>query len=409
LGRPRRSAVPAFEAFGGGSALPSRRSGRRRLGYLGLRVTNRLVPKRRDKVVLHSTIDVEDGILAVLEELAARGRTATVLLEDMERADRLRAMADRPVHLVAKRSLGGLRHFLTARYVMTTERVFGEGTPPASQVLVNLWHGEPPTKVTGLFSPGQDGVPGTYAPVCSTVGRAYRAAEFGIHPLQAPVIGAPRNDRMRHADPARMRRELLGDDAELTTFFWLPSFRVGAWGTRRRADASDHTPGLPFSPEDLHRLDDWLVEHGARVVVKLHPHDVEAFAGDFAAIRVLTQDDMEARGLTLYPLLPVFDALITDASSVWVDYLLTGQPMIFAFPDVDRYRNGRGLNLAPYEDWVPGPFCVDVEGLIGAMRDVVEGRDSMAQERTVAARRFHQFQDHGSTARLLDGLGITAR
>ena len=35
--------------------------------------------------------------------------------------------------------------------------------------------------------------------------------------------------------------------------------------------------------------------------------------------------------------------LITDISSVWIDFLLRGRPMIFAFPDLKQYRSNRGL------------------------------------------------------------------
>jgi CDP-glycerol glycerophosphotransferase (TagB/SpsB family) len=121
---------------------------------------------------------------------------------------------------------------------------------------------------------------------------------------------------------------------------------------------------------------------------------------------VLTQGDLERQGLTLYPALAAFDALITDMSSVWVDYLLLDKPMVFAFPDSDQYRNGRGLNLEPYDQWVPGPFAQDVDSLLSALGDVIDGRDPMAEERARTRVRFHQYLDDQSTVRLLDGLGL---
>ena len=125
--------------------------------------------------------------------------------------------------------------------------------------------------------------------------------------------------------------------------------------------------------------------------------------------RVLTQDEMEDLGLTMYTMLPAFDGLVTDVSSVWVDYLLLDKPMVFAFPDIQDYRDGRGLSIEPYEDWVPGPFVRDIDGLIAALADLVDGRDPMAGERQLARLRFHQYHDDRSAARLLDGLGIESR
>lgn len=404
-GRPV-TPVGRFPQVGGGGRLPSAASLPRTLVYRVLDLVNRVVPKKPDAMVLHSSVDVEDGVLALIEECAARGVRATVLLEDPARGSLLRSLASGPVRTLPRRSLRGRWAFLTSAFVVTTGRLYGSRTPPPSQVVVSLWHGEPPTKVTGRFE-GRGGLQCTYAPVCSTVGRAYRAAEFDLSPLQVPIVGAPRNDRMLQADARAVRESLLGEDADRTVFVWMPSYRVGHYGGELRVDVAGST-GVPYTPEEIRRIDDWANERGARLVVKVHHRDVNAFTDDYRAIRVLTQGDLESRGLTLYPALAAFDGLITDMSSVWVDYLLLDKPMVFAFPDVDRYRDGRGLNLEPYDAWVPGPFTEDVDGLLAALGDVVDGRDPMAEERARARVRFHAHLDDRSTARLLDGLGLTA-
>jgi CDP-glycerol glycerophosphotransferase len=399
-------AAPAgrFPRVGGGGRLPSAASAGRRLVYRVLDLVNRMVPKKPGTMVLHSSVDVEDGVLAVLAECAARGCRATVLLEDPERAPLLTALAAGPVRTLPRHSLRGRLAFLRARYVVTTGRLYGSRMPPPSQTVVSLWHGEPPGKVTGRFE-GRGGLLCSYAPVCSTVGRAYRSAEFNLSPLQVPIIGAPRNDRMLQADAGSVRRALLGGDADRTVFVWLPTYRVGHYDGELRVDVAGHS-GVPYSPEEIRRIDDGLFELGARAVVKVHHRDVNTFTDDYRALRVLTQGDLERTGLTLYPALAAFDGLITDISSVWVDYLLLDKPMVFAFPDVDAYRHGRGLNIEPYEQWVPGPFTRDVDGLLSALGDIVEGRDPMADERARARVRFHQFLDDRSTVRLLDGLGV---
>ena len=404
---PTTAAAPSFPTVGTGSRFVGGRPSLRGAAHLLLAAANAVVRKDPRSIVLHSTVDVEDGLLAVAEECVARGWRPVVLLEDRRREALLRSLAAAGVACVPKRSVRGVLAFLGARFVMTTSRLWGDHRPPSSQVLVSLWHGEPPTKVTARFS-GRGGVSCTWAPVCSTVGRAYRAAEFGVHPLQVPVVGAPRNDRMLRADGAALRAQLLGDEAHLPTLLWMPSFRVGGYGEQRRLDSAGADPEGPFPPRDLARLDAWLVERGARVVLKVHPRDTHRFAGDLRAVRVLRAGELEARGLTLYPVLAAFDGLITDMSSVWLDHLLLDRPMVFAFPDLAGYRAGRGLNLEPYEHWVPGPLTTDVEQMIAAIDDVVAGRDPMAEERARARRRFHAFADDGATARLLDGLGITA-
>ncbi len=398
--------MPEAVTFPGVAArLPRPAAGRswqKRLPFMGLAALNRLVPKTPSKVVLHSSVDVEDGVLSVATEVAARGHRAVVLLEDRRRGPLVQSMSPVPVITASKWSARGLLHYLTARHVMTTNNIHGGLRPPESQTVVALWHGEPPTKAAGRFN-RKTGLKATLAPVCSTVGRAYRSAEFDLHPLRVPIVGAPRNDRMVQADRDAMRRAMLDDDVDRTTLLWMPSWRSDDLADVPQADG---TPtGAPFTPDYLRTVDDFLVERGARMVVKLHHRDRSDFSGDFRAIRVLDKGELERRGVTLYQALAAFDGLITDMSSIWVDYLLLDKPLVFAFPDIEGYRYVRGLNLEPYEQWVPGPFVRSAHELVAALTDVLEGRDPMGEERGRARVRFHQFHDSRSAIRLLDGLG----
>ena len=378
------------------------RSWQKRLPFMGLAAINRLVPKTPSKVVLHSSVDVEDGVVAVAAEVAARGHRAIVLLENRRRGPLVHRLSPVPVITAPKWSVRGILHYLTARHVMTTNNIHGGMRPPQSQTVVALWHGEPPTKAAGRFN-RKPGLKASLAPVCSTVGRAYRSAEFDIHPLRVPIVGAPRNDRMVQADRDAMRRAMLDGDVDRTTILWMPSWRSDDLADVPQADG--RPTGAPFPREYLRRVDDFLVERGARMVVKLHHRDRGDFSGDYRAIRVLEKDELERRGVTLYQALAAFDALITDMSSIWVDWLLLDKPLLFAFPDIDGYRYVRGLNLEPYEQWVPGPFARSADELVAALTDVVEGRDPMAEERRRARVRLHQFDDSRSAVRLLDGLG----
>jgi CDP-glycerol glycerophosphotransferase (TagB/SpsB family) len=402
---------PTFEfpTIGGENQPPPPRAPRERAALALLHLANRLLPKRRGKVVLHSTVDVDDGILAVASELSRRGIRPTMLLEEPRREGLVRALSRSAPQTVKKHSVRGTIHYLRAQFVVTTHGLFGDPEPPASQVVVNLWHGEPPTKVVGRFE-GQHGHSCTVAPVLSTVGRAYRAVEFGVHPHRVPVIGAPRNDRMVAADGQRIRQRLLGDLGIAAnggfTFLWMPTFRAARFSGRLRVDAETAHTGVPYDADALERLDRWLQERGATVLLKLHPHDVASFTGSYGALRVLDGARLEAAGVTTYELLAAFDCLITDASSVWTDYLLLDRPMLFAFPDVEDYRRRRGLNIEPFESWAPGEFVHSMDELIEAMGRLIAGDDSMADERRRARERFHAFHDGRSTARLLDGLGL---
>lgn len=361
-----------------------------------------LFPKSRRKVLVHSIPDFEDGIQAVLTELLDRGFELVVLFDAPGARERFtRAFGSRPARLVPKDSLRAALHFLTARYVFVTHGLFGHPAPPPWQCVVNLWHGEPPGKTTGRYE-GEPTRHATMSPVLSGLGQAYRCTAFGLHPSRVPVLGAPRNDRMLRTDPDLARTRLVPDAFDRPVFLWLPTFRRTVPGRYQRADVTDGCSVLPFGADDVKRLDQWLDARGTLVVVKAHPASGDALPDELKAIRTLTQQELESCGQTVYSMLAAFDGLITDISSVWVDYLLLRRPIVFAFPDIDRYRATRGISLEPYESWVPGPFVRTVDELTDAVGAILDGPDEFRTARDQALRRLHRFHDDGATTRVVD-------
>jgi CDP-glycerol glycerophosphotransferase len=374
----------------------------RRIAVYAFTVVNWLIPKNRRKVLVHGIPDLEDGILSVLSVVPDRGYEPVVLFDAAGTPDRFRRLlGDRPVRFVHKDSLRAALHFLTARYVFVTHGLYGHPAPPPWQCVVNLWHGEPPGKVTGRYE-GEPKRHASISPVLSGLGQAYRCTAFGLHPYRVPVLGAPRNDRMLAADPDLARTRLVPEALDRPVFLWLPTFRRNLPGRHQRADVAEGSSVLPFDAEDVKRLDEWLDARGALVVVKSHPASGDQPPGEHKAIRALTQADLESYDLTVYTMLAAFDGLITDISSVWVDYLLLDRPILYAFPDIERYRATRGISPEPYESWIPGPLVRTVDALTDALGAILDGRDDFRAARSQARRRAHRFYDDRSTARLVD-------
>ena len=127
-----------------------------------------------------------------------------------------------------------------------------------------------------------------------------------------------------------------------------------------------------------------LAVRGLQLVVKPHPMDADR-RGWPGAVTV-DEDDLVAAGVSLYALLGASAGLITDYSSVWVDYLLLDRPMAFLVPDRGVYD--RALYPPDILDWVPGevvdpqdrPFQMFLDDLDG------RGREGSAFRQAVARR-----------------------
>ncbi len=367
-----------------------------------LAALNALVPKRSRKVVVHSLPDFEDGALAVLEELQRRGIVPIVLLEDPASIGSVATYVEAPVRAFAKNSMRGRFHFLTAGHVITTHGVFRPHRRPKGQTVVNIWHGEPLVKPVGRWIGQEPAVQSDWATALSNLGKAFRCAELSLDPSQVLVVGSPRNDRLLRADAPTARRALTAATGARHVFLWLPTYR--AHGRGLRVDGTPHDGPVPLQPGEMAVLDEWLAENDAVMVAKPHPLSPRPGGAAHARIELIDSDWLTKAGLTLYEVLAAADCLVTDVSSVWLDYLLVDRPMVFAMPDLEEYRKTRGLHLEPYEKWVPGPVATDGDELIEALAAVVAGDDRYGPARAEALSRFHRFHDAHSTKRLLDAV-----
>lgn len=90
------------------------------------------------------------------------------------------------------------------------------------------------------------------------------------------------------------------------------------------------------------------------------------------------------------------DLLITDYSSIYFDYLLSGKPILFFHYDYEDYiSNSRELYF-PYEDFTPGKKVRSGEGLQLAITDIFEGREDTAYRKMREIVKSKAF-DHSHT------------
>jgi CDP-glycerol glycerophosphotransferase (TagB/SpsB family) len=120
---------------------------------------------------------------------------------------------------------------------------------------------------------------------------------------------------------------------------------------------------LGLDIESMKMLDDWCDRQGVEFVFKFHP-----FERGTATMRGrhlhLCEPDSDA-----YPLLPLAHALITDYSSIYMDYLLLDRPVLFLVPDLDEYvQQDRQLQFA-FEEMTPGPKLHSWAEALAALED----------------------------------------
>lgn len=290
-------------------------------------------------------------------------------------------------------SLKGWACLAVAKYVFFTHTCLVH-TFPRNVIATNVWHGMPVKRVGWMAGEGPLVPITTYSVATSPFWAAVVQESLRPH-LGTLVTGLPRNDHLLTRHPA-LRAE-LGCTPSDTLIVWLPTFR-GAW------EEGVHTLGVP--DEALPEVDALLARYGAVLVVKPHPMALPAEPPKLDNFRFITDGWLHERGSTLYELLGESDALVTDVSSVYVDYLITDRPIVHHFPDIREYEQTRGFSVSPVEEYLAGPLTHDAGEFLTALGDILAGKDPAAAARRRLADLFFTDKDAGATTRLLQAVGL---
>ena len=349
---------------------------------LVLGVLSRVVPQSRS-VVVSGFPEAEGNAVETARALLDRYPGRVVWLRDAGPApEEVRALADRGLRLVGKAGLAGLWAYLRAEAVFFTHGLYGSPRPAPGKPLVNLWHGDGPKDVTPGRGVGAF-VHSTYLVGSTPLFSVQQGAIFGVPPERVLVTGNPRTDQFwRPVDADRLAA--LGVQRDFVV--WMPTFRrVRAVGAVR-VEPADLDAAEPV--EDLPpQLVAGLRARGMQLVVKPHPMDAERRVYDGVdGVVTVAEDDLVGAGVSLYELLGASAGLVTDYSSVWVDYLLLDRPMAFLVTDRGSYR--RSLFPADVLDWLPGELVEDEQAPFGEFLADLDaaGAHGALQRKEVAER-----------------------
>ncbi len=302
---------------------------------------------------------------------------------------------------VTNGSIRDLYYGIISKYVFTTH---GHFLPriPSNQICVNVWHGMP-YKGIGLLD-GQSGRVDTY--VCSTseLYQSILSRAFGI-PLQRVLItGSPRNDLLNSTDPESVWSRAGIDRRKYDKFFfWLPTYRKSVFGYLGQDGVEvDNVFNMVDFP--TRNFNEFLKAHNCLCIVKPHPMAPKKESVSTDNLLVIDEQWLWHRNLTLYPLVGQSDFLVSDISSIMIDYMLLNLPIIVCFEDSIEYKKSRTLLFEPIEEYLPGVIVDNYDDLINEISNCLAGVDRAADKRNALMEDFHKYDDFSSKKRVIDVL-----
>lgn len=313
------------------------------------------------------------------------------------------------VQVVAYRSPRYWHALATSKYVLNNATFPWEFVKREGQVYVNLWHGTPLKKMGYDIEGG--------GPETRNIVRNFVAADFlvsanarttdmyeraykmrGIFRGKILETGYPRTDRqnLSPADERESRAVLarhgIKDDGRKLVVL-APTWK----GDSFYSVSQDGEELLAKAQE----LEERLGASEYRVLLKVHQTLAQATAELPAAAGRLAPHELPTNVL-----LGLADALVTDYSSIFFDYLSTSRPIAFYVPDVDAYSGSRGIYDQP--DDLPGPVSKTLQELASGLQSMFRGEDESsarwAAAREAAAAAFTPYEDGGSTERVVSAV-----
>lgn len=251
--------------------------------------------------------------------------------------------------------------------------------------------------ITGFIRYRVQGVALKYDTFVST--SEYFTKEFfeeSFKPKEIVNIGYTRNDIF--LNNMSFDSKLVSINVDISVVNRINSLRLSGAKIVLWAPTYRNAKEFSFDPlkVNLQAMSDFGVEHNIFFIFKMHPfpkHNI-----DFSQYSHIIECNKDS---DFYPAFGDIDMLITDYSSICLDYLLLDRPMAFFMYDYEDYQTKyRGLNEES-KDLMPGDICykqAELEKVI--YRNLVEGIDSYAAERKRVRDISWEHQDGYSCERV---------
>ena len=364
-----------------------------------LKLINFFVPKNNKQIAFISYPDFSDNPRALFEYIKKNDPEYKLiwLIRDYEIFTILKEHNITNVYF--QNSINGLLQYMTSKYVITSQTDL-IGIKSRRQIYIDLWHGMPLKKI-GLLKDNfkenrwsKNSKKSNYKIATSNLTQALISASFGVEAKKVKVVGQSRTDYFSEDSNDFLKKLGIDKKKYKKIVLFLPTFRD--FNTYKVDNI------FRFDNFDSDKFTSFLKENEILFITKLH-HVDERKAEHLSNkdnFLLLKNIDLRNQLIDLYHILNEIDTLITDYSSVYIDFLLKNKPVIFIPTDIDSYRLTQGLILEPYDEWTPGPKVYTQAELSNELNNLLLGTDHFSEKRKIITSMLHKFQDNKASERI---------
>lgn len=370
-----------------------------------LSIVNSIIPKL-NIIIFNSFPDVSGNSLALYEYIVKKrpdiNKKYKIVWciggDDKEKVRKfLEIRTGKKKHnILKKKSFLSIMLYFISKYIISTHGYFPGIETADNQTHINLWHGMPFKRIGRLLEDVHTNGKSDEADVTISTSpqfTTFMAQSFGIEEKNVLMTGQPCNDVLFCQNHNLQKLGITADHFDKIVI-WMPTYRKSAVGDIRVDGNVDSFGVSTVLSEYFSDFEHHLSKNNILLLIKPHPMDILC-QQDFVQsehIKIVKNQDLESQNIVLYELLAESDVLLTDYSSVFIDYLVTGKPMAFICDDLVEYSGSRGFCFDPPREYMPGELITNYQELKAYLVAIDDLYDKWA-EKYMEMRKVLNQQD----------------
>lgn len=371
-----------------------------------------LIPVKKGRIIFQSSPDYSDNARAFSDYLLDNTNYNLIwavndssLFKD---TDRIKFINNDNTKSVFKK-LKYIYYTVTSQYLISTHSAFLFANK-RKQTFVCLWHGMPLKRIAIWQNPNNKNYLNNTSYILSTscyyvpiLAKCFGKKENEILPL-----GYPRNDWLFVKSDVLDKLDFKVEEGEKLILF-LPTFRQTNGGdyydTKSDSFASEVVNFR--SSDSLASINSFLKSINIKMIIK--PHPAESMQTDnirLSNILIVPHSVFYEKDIQLNQVMHYADALITDFSGAYCDFLNLNRPIGFVLSDFNEYKENRGFVFDNILDYLAGARLYTNQDFKDFCTSVSQGIDTTCQDRSRVSRFFNDNSDANNCYRLAKYLSL---
>lgn len=212
-------------------------------------------------------------------------------------------------------------------------------------------------------------------------------------------FGFPRNDDL--FDKSTDIRQFFQNTDFDKVIYWMPTYR------QHKSVCANHSNiSMPIlhNNESAEIINQTAKANRVLIIVKPHPaQDISLIKQyNYSHLKFIDKSFFDENHVKNYQILAVCDALVSDYSSVYYDYLLCDKPIGLCWEDFDEYNKREGFTVDPKFIMKGGEKIYTTDDFCAFIERIAAGEDPQKKERNEIKDLCHLHIDNGSTKRVVD-------